>query len=46
MNSFNSGKGKEFEQGKLNLNDLYEISIKFWRIKFKERETRDVRKHY
>jgi len=25
-NSFNSGKGKEFEQGKLNLNDLYEIA--------------------
>ncbi|MDC0924223.1 xylose isomerase [Flavobacteriaceae bacterium] len=24
--SFNSGKGKEFEQGKLNLNDLYEIA--------------------
>ena len=26
-NSFNSGKGKAFEQGKLNLNDLYEIAI-------------------
>jgi xylose isomerase len=26
-NSFNSGKGKEFEQGKLNLNDLYEIAL-------------------
>ena len=25
-NSFNSGKGKAFEQGKLNLNDLYEIA--------------------
>ena len=24
--SFSSGKGKEFEQGKLNLNDLYEIA--------------------
>ena len=26
-NSFNSGKGKAFEQGKLNLNDLYELAI-------------------
>ena len=26
-NSFNSGKGKAFEQGKLNLNDLYEIAV-------------------
>jgi xylose isomerase len=26
-NSFNAGKGKAFEQGKLNLNDLYEIAI-------------------
>ena len=26
-NSFNTGKGKAFEQGKLNLNDLYEIAI-------------------
>ena len=26
-NSFNFGKGKAFEQGKLNLNDLYEIAI-------------------
>ena len=26
-NSFDSGKGKAFEQGKLNLNDLYEIAI-------------------
>ena len=26
-NSFNAGKGKDFEQGKLNLNDLYEIAI-------------------
>ena len=26
-NSFDSGKGKEFEQGKLNFKDLYEIAI-------------------
>ncbi len=26
-NSFNTGKGKAFEQGKLNLNDLYEIAV-------------------
>ena len=26
-NSFNSGKGKAVEQGKLNLNDLYEIAV-------------------
>ena len=26
-NSFNSGKGKAFEQGTLNLNDLYEIAV-------------------
>ena len=26
-NSFDSGKGKEFEQGKLNIKDLYDIAI-------------------
>lgn len=33
--SFNSGKGKEFEQGKLNLNDLYKLALKSGKLKLK-----------
>ncbi len=34
-NSFNSGKGKEFEQGKLNLNDLYKLALNSGEFKLK-----------
>ena len=33
--SFNSGKGKEFEQGKLNLNDLYKLALNSGKLKLK-----------
>ena len=33
--SFNSGKGKEFEQGKLNLNDLYKLALSSGKLKLK-----------
>ena len=33
--SFSSGKGKEFEQGKLSLNDLYKLALNSGELKLK-----------
>ena len=44
--SFDSGKGKEFEDGKLELEDLREFCSRKWRTQTDQRETGMAGKYY
>ena len=44
--SFDTGKGQDFENGKLNFNDLYKIAKENGRVRTSKWETRIIREYY